>query len=263
MGMVFGIQREEEPSYTVLLDRTLAAASSSNRGDVRTPYEIRRYGTRYAIEAAFDDPSSPGDNPEENTRSPFMKLAGYIGVMSDPQNESREGIAMTAPVAMQRDSGDDGGDDKKKGGEKIAMTAPVAMHRDGGEDASSDGGTTKKKMQFFLPSKYDSLDKIPAPTNPDVTIAEVPPAVGAVHRYSGTFSEAKSRKKAKALVEALQADGATVDVDRAMKEYQFWGYNPPFTIPIFRRNEVWIELSEEQVDMLKKKLEVAGDAETK
>jgi hypothetical protein len=262
MGMVFGIQREEEPSYTVLLDRTLAAASSSNRGTVHTPYEIRQYGTRYAIEAAFDDPSSPGDNPEENTRSPFMKLAGYIGVMSDPQNESREGIAMTAPVAMQRDSGDDGGDDKKKGGEKIAMTAPVAMHRDN-KDASSDGGTTKKKMQFFLPSKYDSLDKIPTPTNPDVTIAEVPPAVGAVHRYSGTFSEAKSRKKAKALVEALQADGATVDVDRAMKEYQFWGYNPPFTIPIFRRNEVWIELSEEQIDMLKKKLEVAGDAETK
>ena len=117
-------------------------------------------------------------------------------------------------------------------------------------------------MQFFLPSKYDSLDKIPTPTNPDVTIAEVPPAMGAVHRYSGTFSETKSRKNAKALVEALNADGAEVDVDKAMKEYQFWGYNPPFTIPIFRRNEVWIELSEEQVDMLKKK--VGGDdAETK
>ena len=117
-------------------------------------------------------------------------------------------------------------------------------------------------MQFFLPSKYDSLDKIPTPTNPDVAIAEVPPAVGAVHRYSGTFSETKSRKKAKALVEALNADGAEVDTDKAMKTYQFWGYNPPFTIPIFRRNEVWIELSEEQVDMLKKK--VGGDdAETK
>ena len=251
MGMVFGIQREEEPSYTVLLDRT-----STSSGNVHTlPYEIRQYGTRYAIETAFEN--SSGGNGDE-TRSPFMKLAGYIGVLSDPQNESREGIAMTAPVAMQRDGGDGGNHDKTtKKGEKIAMTAPVAMHRDGaagdGVDAASSGGSTKK-MQFFLPSKYDSLDKIPTPTNPDVTIAEVPPAMGAVHRYSGTFSETKSRKKAKALVEALNADGADVDVDKAMKEYQFWGYNPPFTIPIFRRNEVWIELSQEQVEMLEKKV---------
>ena len=252
MGMVFGIQREEEPSYTVLLDRT----STSNGYSQTLPYEIRQYGTRFAIETAFED--STGDNTgKEETRSPFMKLAGYIGVMSDPQNESKEGIVMTAPVAMQR--GSDANEKNK--GEKIAMTAPVAMHRDGNDDNNKSSGGTKK-MQFFLPSKYDSLDKIPTPTNPDVTIAEVPPALGAVHRYSGTFSETKSRKKAQALVEALQADGAEVDTDKAMREYQFWGYNPPFTIPIFRRNEVWIELSQEQVDMLKKK--VGGDnAETK
>ena len=152
MGMVFGIQREEEPSYTVLLDRT-----STSTGNIHTPYEIRQYGTRYAIEAAFEN--SNGDNQDE-TRSPFMKLAGYIVVMSDPQNEGKEGIAMTAPVAMQRERN---GHDTAKKGEKIAMTAPVAMHREGNDkDAASSGST--KKMQFFLPSKYDSLDKIPAPT---------------------------------------------------------------------------------------------------
>ena len=257
MGMVFGIQREEEPSYTVLLDRTSPSPSSGSSSSpaIHTPYEIRRYGTRFAIEAAFED--SSGDNTgRDETRSPFMKLAGYIGVMSDPQNEGKEGMAMTAPVAMQR--GGSGDDEDKKRGEKIAMTAPVAMHRDGGDDDDNKGGT--KKMQFFLPSKYDSMDKIPTPTNPDVAIAEVPPAVGAVHRYSGTFSETKSRKKAQALVEALNADGADVDMDKAMKEYQFWGYNPPFTIPVFRRNEVWVELSEEQVEMLQKKVGGGEDA---
>jgi len=247
MGMVFGIQREEEPSYTVVLDRTTGVTPP-----LSTPYEIRQYGTRYAIEAAFED--SSGDNKDE-TRSPFMKLAGYIGVLSDPQNEGREGIAMTAPVAMQRGGvgGDDDDKSKKKKGEKIAMTAPVAMHRDNaGTGDAADTTTTQKKMQFFLPSKYDSLDKIPTPTNPDVTIHVVPPAVGAVHRYSGTFSETKSRKRAKALVEALRADGAEVDMDEALESYVFMGYNPPFTIPIFRRNEVWIELSKEQVETLTK-----------
>ena len=248
MGMVFGIQREEEPSYTVLLDRTAATTGTTTSC---TPYEIRRYGTRYAIETVFDD-NERSSNNKDGTRSPFMKLAGYIGVLSDPQNESREGIAMTAPVAMQRQQS--GGKGGGGGGEKIAMTAPVAMHRTA---AASSGGT--RKMQFFLPSKYDSPEKIPTPTNPDVTVREIPPAVGAVHRYSGTFSESKSRDKARALVDALRADGLggghklELGADEAMGAYQFWGYNPPFTIPTFRRNEVWIELSEEQVEALQKK----------
>ena len=256
MGMVFGIQREEEPAYEVVLDR-----NEIYRKQVGVvPYEIRRYGTRFAIEAAFDDPEENANNEskDDGTRSPFMKLAGYIGVMSEPQNEGKEGIAMTAPVAMQ------GGDDKKKKdkkkGEKINMTAPVAMHREGDTAEAGDAEATgHRKMQFFLPSKYDSLDKIPSPTNPDVTIKTVPPAFGAVHRYSGKFSESISRAKARSLVETLLKDGAEVGINLALNDYEFWGYNPPFTIPAFRRNEVWVELSEAQVELLTKKY--GGSAE--
>ena len=270
MGMVFGIQREEEPAYAVVLDRT--AVYRKRAGVV--PYEIRRYGTRYAIEAAFDDPPPPpaststGENADnkksggkdDGTRSPFMKLAGYIGVMSEAQNEGKEGIAMTAPVAMQGGGSSGGADtkstkkkNKKKKGEKIAMTAPVAMHREGDtSEAGAAAATGDRKMRFFLPSQYDSLDAIPAPTDPGVTVRTVPPAVGAVHRYSGTFSEGTARGRARALVETLLKDGAEVDISLALNGYEFWGYNPPFTIPALRRNEVWVELSEEQAEKLTK-----------
>ena len=269
MGMVFGIQREEEPAYAVVLDRN--EVHRKRAGAV--PYEIRRYGTRYAVEAAFDDPAAAGGDgganankkksggrEDDGTRSPFLKLAGYIGVLSEAQNEGKETIAMTAPVAMQGGSGGGGEDQRsqkkdknttKKKGEKIAMTAPVAMHREGDtSEAGAAAAAGRRKMRFFLPSQYDALAKIPAPTDPGVTIRTVPPAVGAVHRYSGTFSEGTARGRARALVETLLKDGAEVDIDLALNGYQFWGYNPPFTIPALRRNEVWVELSEEQVETL-------------
>ena len=268
MGMVFGIQREEEPAYAVVLDRN--EVYRKRAGVV--PYEIRRYGTRYAIEAAFDDPPPPAgeDNKtngskDDGTRSPFMKLAGYIGVMSEAQNEGKEGIAMTAPVAMQGGGSSGGADtkstkkNKKTKGEKIAMTAPVAMHREGDtSEAGAAAATGHRKMRFFLPSQYDSLAAIPAPTDPGVTVRTVPPAVGAVHRYSGTFSEGTARGRARALVETLLKDGAEVDINVALNGYEFWGYNPPFTIPALRRNEVWVELSEEQAEKLTK---MYGDEE--
>ena len=263
---MFGIQREEEPAYTVVLDRNEVYRKQAGV----VPYEIRRYGTRYAIEASFDDPPPAGNDDtnasnkhngsrDEGTRSPFMKLAGYIGVMSEAQNEGREGIAMTAPVAMQGgSSGGSGADTKSKKknkntkGEKIAMTAPVAMHREGDTSEAGAAAATggRRTIRFFLPSKYDSLEKIPAPTHPGVTVRTVPPAVGAVHCYSGTFAEDTSRGRARALVETLRKDGAEVDINAALNGYEFWGYNPPFTIPALRRNEVWVELSEEQVEKL-------------
>ena len=143
-------------------------------------------------------------------------------------------MAMTAPVAME------------KKGTPMAMTAPVAMEK------SSEGGS--KVMKFFLPAEYDSMEKIPKPTDPDVKISEIPPQVGVVHRYSGSFNQELHDSKAKALSAQLREDGIDrMTEDYVMAHYQFWGFNPPFTIPMFRRNEVWLELTSEEVEILRKK----------
>ena len=122
------------------------------------------------------------------------------------------------------------------------MTAPVTM----GNDVASG----KKVMQFILPSAMDDMSKIPKPTNSEVTVKEIPPEVGAVVRYSGSFNDETHKAKAKEFVKQLKDDGLDIDEDAFMKKHQVWGYNPPWTIPSMRRNEIWIELTDEQVKKL-------------
>ena len=122
------------------------------------------------------------------------------------------------------------------------MTAPVTT----GNDSSSG----KKVMQFMLPAEMDDMSKIPKPTNSDVTVKELPAAVGAVVRYSGTFNEENNKAKAKEFAKQLKDDGLDIDEEAFMDKHQVWGFNPPWTIPSMRRNEIWIELSEDQVQKL-------------
>lgn len=215
MGMVFGKTGVEEPSYDVLLTRSHPSAT--------IPYEIRNYGERFAAEADYPT----GDNSDD---TPFTVLAKYIGVFGTPENKGSEKISMTAPVVI----------DRQGGGTEIAMTAPVVR--------TEDGGT--KKMQFMLPANYDELSKIPKPTNPAVHILEIPPSCGAVYRFNGSFSEERSKGMALGLAKQLVQDGVDMSEADAIEKYQFWGYNPPFTIPHFRRNEVWIPLTQGQADYL-------------
>ena len=218
----------EPPSHTMLSTLSMAIG----RETVEEPkyeviwkhtegveYEIRRYGERFAAETHYDD---------DKTDQPFMRLARYIGVFGTPENEGQETIAMTVPVV-------------KKDPTKIAMTAPVV------ESIGEDG---EKVMDFMLQAEYDSYDKIPRPTNPQVQIREIPPAVGVVHRYSGSQSTEKASEMATELALELQKNGLDLDVNDVLESYQYWGYNPPFTLPMLRRNEVWVELTEDQVEQL-------------
>ena len=199
------------------------------------------------------DPSTKS----EGRSNPFMKLAGYIGVGGAPQNEGENKIAMTAPVAMKQS--EEVRDTAisvilfcfkchmyiltlQKKGQAIAMTAPVTM----GNDVASG----KKVMQFILPSAMDDMSKIPKPTNSEVTVKEIPPEVGAVVRYSGSFNDETHKAKAKEFVKQLKDDGLDIDEEAFMEKHQVWGYNPPWTIPSMRRNEIWIELTDEQVEKL-------------
>lgn len=160
LGMIFGKIGVEEPAFELLLTRALSSP--------QTPYEIRKYGKRYAIETTMSS--------SDKTSTPFMRLAGYIGVTKAPENSANEAIAMTAPVAMDKN------------------------HESG-----------MKSMKFILPSTYDDMSKIPQPNNAeDVKVKEVPAATGAVHMFSGAFDEKKCHEKVRALAAQLLLDGVSL-----------------------------------------------------
>lgn len=142
----------------------------------------------------------------------FRRLADYIF----GNNRSQQEVAMTAPVAMSSS-------------EKIEMTAPVSMHRQG----------KNYRITFMMPSKY-TLETLPEPVNPEVTLREVPAQVVAAIRYSGRWSQQRYEDH-KAKLETWIAERGW----QSASEPVLARYDPPFKPWFLRRNEVLIPLSKE------------------
>jgi len=138
------------------------------------------------------------------------------------QERAREKIKMTAPVSMQP-AGE---------GEKIGMTAPVTMTPKAG-DASR--GTYV--FSFVMPSRYTRAN-LPQPVDPRVRIREAPARLVAARRYSGTWSEPRYREQESILLEAVAHAGLPTTGKPV-----FARYNAPFTLWFLRRNEVLIEVA--------------------
>ena len=122
---------------------------------------------------------------------------------------------MTAPVAQTPSS------------EKIAMTVPVQQ----GESAEG------WRVAFMLPTEY-TLDTAPVPTDERVQIKAMPGRLMAVLRYSGRWTESNFSNKQSALRDAI--DGESIE---RIGEFQSALYNPPYTPPFMRRNEVMVEVN--------------------
>jgi hypothetical protein len=110
-----------------------------------------------------------------------------------------------------------------RSGTSIAMTAPVA------QNPETDGGSN---IRFFMPSKYP-LGTLPRPESDRVRLVEVPAETVAMLRYSGDRSPEAVRRRRVELLDEL--DGHPY---RATGDAFSWFYDPPFTLPFRRRNEI-------------------------
>lgn len=176
-------------------------------------YEIRKYPPAVIAEVTYDPSQFRG-----NRDGGFSLLANYIGALGNPQNSKPEKIEMTAPVVT-------------KYGEKIAMTAPVVTK--GGEGERERTVT----MQFLLPSKYKKAEEAPRPVDERVVITEEGERKYGVVKFGGVATEEVVGAKAESLKKSLERDGYKVIGEALLARY-----NPPWTLPPFRTNEIMIPI---------------------
>jgi len=173
-------------------------------------FELRRYDEQLVAQTWVS-----GDQ-DTASRQGFKILADYIfGNNTAPSGESSK-ISMTAPVTMQSDNLNG------QASQKIAMTAPVSMQQNNG----------KWRVQFTMPSQY-TMQTLPKPNNPDVKIVQVPAQTYGVIKFSGLAGSKKVAKKTETLKSWMQTQKLMITGTPELARY-----NPPWTLPFMRRNEV-------------------------
>ena len=170
--------------------------------------EIREYGSLLLAQVMVE-----GERKETISKG-FRMLADYIF----GNNAPRQKISMTAPVTQQQ-------------GEKIAMTAPVIQQ-------ASDDHNGQWKVRFVLPAEH-TLETIPMPNNSQVEVLSIPAKRYAVIRFSGLASQENLQRYLRELVKYAKESNLKI-----IGEPIFAFYNPPWTLPFLRRNEIMMEVKE-------------------
>lgn len=166
--------------------------------------QIRDYGPMIVAETEVS-----GDRKEAINQG-FRIIADYIF----GNNTSKKNVAMTAPVVQQKN-------------EKISMTAPVTQEDDAGQ----------WKVRFVMPARYTMIT-LPKPKNDAVKLLEIAGKRYAVNRFSGIASEGALREHTEELNKFILENKLD-----ALSKPSYAFFNPPWTLPFLRRNEIMIEIA--------------------
>lgn len=167
-------------------------------------FELRDYPSIIAAEVTVKGQRSAAINQG------FQLIADYIF----GNNIAAEKVAMTAPVTQQAS-------------ETVAMTAPVT------QQANGDSWT----VQFIMPAKY-TMETLPKPKNPAVTLKESAAGRVAVIRFSGVADDKLLAEKTAELTALIESRKLTAT---GPSRYAF--YNPPWVLGPMRRNEIMIPVA--------------------
>ncbi len=115
---------------------------------------------------------------------------------------------------------------KNATGESIAMTAPVQETL----------GTERPLMTFTMPAAY-SMQDLPAPNDERVRLVEVPEKTVASLSFSGWATGGRVASMRDELLMTLESNDVEVVGQPILNQY-----NPPWTPPFMRRNEISVEV---------------------
>jgi len=170
-------------------------------------FQIREYDPKIIaqveVEGDFDEASSKG----------FKLLADYIFGNNLLDGVSKK-ISMTTPVEMSPLA------------DNLLMTSSIM----------DDQINNKWSINFVMPQEF-SLDTLPKPNNPQVSIIEVPKEKYVVIVFSGLVRESSYAEKAELLSNYLEENSF-----KQQGAIKIARYNPPWTLPFFRRNELMVRI---------------------
>ena len=90
---------------------------------------------------------------------------------------------------------------------------------------------------FIIKDSNYTIDTAPIPTNPTVELVNIKGGYFAVITYSGRLTDSNFNKHKNLLKEKITEDGIEI-VGKEIKAT----YNSPYTLPVFRRNEVMMRI---------------------
>ena len=172
---------------------------------VDNDFSVRQYAP-----AMLAQVSLVANRYEDVSNTGFRSLFRYI----DGNNRQQKKIAMTTPVVSQS-------------AEKIAMTSPVVV---------TSTGQQRYTMSFFLPRQYTAANA-PLPLDSKVKLVARPAMKMAVIRFSGSVTGARISLMTQRLRDWMKPRGY-----QAVGRPQVALYNPPWTLPPLKRNEVLIPI---------------------
>lgn len=165
--------------------------------------EIREYGSMVVAQTQVEGERKAA------IREGFRRIAAYIF----GENSSSEKVAMTAPVLQE-------------GSDQSVITEP------GGQEINNVCWT----VCFVMPTKF-TLRTLPKPKDDRVHLRQLDRRWIATIRFSGETDTANLRSHLALLIAFLQERQV-----KAQSNPIFAFYNPPWTLPALRRNEIWIEI---------------------
>ncbi len=194
----------EEPSYQVL----------ASEG----PFEIRRYAPMLVAETWMD-----GDMDEASNKG-FRLIASFIfGHNQRPESDQTSKIAMTAPVTIEPQSS------------PIATSAPMTLEPQAG--AGGLEAVKRWRIHFVMPSAY-TMASIPKPRNDAIQLREISAKTFVVHQYSWLNTHHRVQQKMQDTLQWAQHKSLQV-----IGTPQLARYDPPWTLPMFKRNEIMVEVA--------------------
>ena len=167
------------------------------------PFEIRQYAPLIVAQVEV-----PGDLSEASSAG-FRLIANYIFGNNIAVRDG--GLNMAEPVP-----------------EKIAMTIPVI--------AEDRGDKKTWLIQFVMPKQY-TLDTLPKPNNPQVKLLAMGSQKIAVIRFTGFITDDKVQEKTAELMAWIKSRN-----ELPLGNPRLARYNPPWSIPWMRRNEILIPI---------------------